>query len=347
MSTSIQKRETPKTTMSPLMVLGSRFNIEPTKLMEVLRGTVIKPDKNGAATNEEVAAFCVVAAQYDLNPFTREIYAFRSQKGIVAIVPIDGWTKIVNRHTNANGVLDFDGCTFEEVEGENGLPVSCTCTMHVKGRKHPVTATERFSECKRDTGPWGQHPFRMLRHKAYMQAARYAFGLGGIHDEDEGRDIVNVTTTCLDNRQQVNEPKTSRTEQLAERFAPKATPKDAELPPTSEPVDEPGAAPVEAAPTTEPQAPGTPEPDTQEPPPENTSTLEGNLMEVENRPFKRRTGKDGMKYVLHVIGDANGKPTEVSTFSSTLADKAKEQIGHLVLLTVEKSAFGLSLVSIA
>ena len=178
--------------VSPLNVLGSRFNIEPAKLMEVLRGTVIKPDKNGkAATNEEVAAFCVVAAQYDLNPFTREIYAFASgEKGVTVIVPIDGWCKIVNRHTNADGEKDFDGCEFEEVGGLDGKPETCTCRMFVKGRNHPIEATERYAECKRGTNPWSQHPYRMLRHKAYMQAARYAFGLGGIHDEDEARDIT-------------------------------------------------------------------------------------------------------------------------------------------------------------
>lgn len=335
MTTIIQKREVQKPTMSPLVVLGSRFNIEPNKLMEVMRGTVIKPDKNGAATNEEVAAFCVVAAQYDLNPFTREIYAFRSQKGIVAIVPIDGWTKIVNRHINAEGVLDFDGCTFEEVEGENGLPVSCTCTMHVRGRAHPVTATERFSECKRDTGPWAQHPFRMLRHKAYMQAARYAFGLGGIHDEDEGRDIVNVTTTCLENRQEVNQG--SRAEQLAERLMPHST--------ALEPAPAEPPAVIEPPTTIEPTAPAPVEPATFEPPTgAEAMAMEGKLLDVEDRQFKRRNGKPGTKYVLHV--SSGDKELEVSTFSETQANEAKSKVGTSVLLTAEKGAFGLSLVSL-
>lgn len=196
MNKSVAKKTTetalaPRAT-SPLNILGARFNIEPGKLIEVLRGTVIKPDRNGkAATNEEVAAFCVVAAQYDLNPFTREIYAFASgEKGVTVIVPIDGWCKIVNRHVNDANERDFDGCEFEETTDADGKPESCTCRMYVKGRTRAVEATEWFSECKRNTGPWTQHPKRMLRHKAYMQAARYAFGLGGVHDEDEARDIT-------------------------------------------------------------------------------------------------------------------------------------------------------------
>lgn len=171
---------------SPLIALGQRFNVEPAKLMEVLRGTVIKPDKNGKqATNEEVAAFCIVAQQYGLNPFTREIHAFTSgDKGVVPIVGVDGWTHIVN------GCDGFNGCEFEEVEASDGKPDKITCKMFVKGREHPVCATERFSECKRNTIPWQTMPFRMLRHKAYIQAARYAFGLSGIYDEDEARDIT-------------------------------------------------------------------------------------------------------------------------------------------------------------
>ena len=42
-----------------------------------------------------------------------------------------------------------------------------------------------MAECKRNTDPWRQWPNRMLRHKATIQAARYAFGFSGIADPDE------------------------------------------------------------------------------------------------------------------------------------------------------------------
>jgi phage recombination protein Bet len=187
MTTAMTKQDAhPVNKSSPLYALANKFSIEPAKLVEVLRGTVIKPDRNGkAATNEEMAAFCIVADQYGLNPFTREIHAFASgDKGIVPIVGIDGWTKVVN----ARG--DFDGCEFDEIADEQGQPVSITCRMYVKGRSHPVCATERFAECARKSIPWQSMPWRMLRHKAYMQAARYAFGLSGIYDQDEANDIM-------------------------------------------------------------------------------------------------------------------------------------------------------------
>lgn len=184
---------------SPLVALGDRFSIEPAKLVEVLRGTVIKPTKDGRqATNEEIAAFVMVANQYALNPFTREIHAFADpQKGVVPIVGVDGWCRIVNDQPG------FNGCEFVEVGDDKGVPVSITCKMHVKGREHPVCVTERFAECRRNSIPWQTMPWRMLRHKAFMQAARYAFSLSGIYDEDEARDIVRAP---VDERPPIAEP---------------------------------------------------------------------------------------------------------------------------------------------
>lgn len=234
-TTAVQKKtDTVPQRASPLTALATRFQIEPAKLLEVLRGTVIKPDKNGrAASNEEVAAFCIVADQYKLNPFTREIHAFTSgDKGVVPIVGIDGWTHIVNQSDG------FNGCEFDEVQDDKGAPVSITCKMYVKGREHPVCATERFAECKRGTIPWNTMPWRMLRHKAYMQAARYAFGLSGIYDEDEARDIVSRPTS----REPIAEPtalppavdveSTVKTDQPAT-----ATDKPADLPPDPLPAN--------------------------------------------------------------------------------------------------------------
>lgn len=161
----------------------------------MLRNTVIKGTQNYTPSNEDVAAFCIVADQYDLNPFTREIHAFVNKAGgVTPIVGIDGWVKLVNRNAT------FDGCTLDMDDDESGKLVSCTCTMRVKGRQHPVIVTEYLSECVRPTDPWRTMPRRMLRHKAYMQAARLAFGLSGIYDEDEANDIVSRDVEVVDSK---------------------------------------------------------------------------------------------------------------------------------------------------
>ena len=149
-----------------------------------LMATVIK---DGNASKEQVAAFLLVARQHGLNPFTREIFAFPAKGGgIQAVVSVDGWMKLINGHP------DFDGMDFED-KLDNGQIVAITCRIHRKNRAHPVEVTEYMAECRRGTDTWKQWPVRMLRHKAAIQAARYAFGFAGIYDPDEGERIAELT----------------------------------------------------------------------------------------------------------------------------------------------------------
>lgn len=147
------------------------------QLIETLKATAFK----GSVTDAQMTALMVVANQYGLNPWTKEIYAFPDKNnGIVPVVGVDGWARIINDHPQ------FDGMEFEQDGGE-----SCTCIMYRKDRSRPVKVTEYMSECKRkDMGPWDSHPLRMLRHKAMIQCARLAFGFTGIHDQDEAERIT-------------------------------------------------------------------------------------------------------------------------------------------------------------
>ena len=146
-------------------------------LVETLKATAFK----GQVSDAQMTALMVVANQYGLNPWTKEIYAFPDKNnGIVPVVGVDGWSRIINEHPQ------FDGLDFEQDEE------SCTCIIYRKDRNHPIKVTEWMSECKRNAGPWLSHPKRMLRHKALIQGARLAFGYGGIYDQDEAERIVEV-----------------------------------------------------------------------------------------------------------------------------------------------------------
>lgn len=166
--------------------MADKYSLKPDEFGKTVRATC----GLSTATPEQFAAFLIVAKEYDLNPLTKEIYAFPGKGGgIVPIVSIDGWVNLVNSNPQC------DGFQFEMDHTPDGKLISCTCTMYRKDRKHPVSVTEYLEECKRATDPWKmQH--RMLRHKSMIQAARYAFGFAGIYDEDEGRviaDAVDVT----------------------------------------------------------------------------------------------------------------------------------------------------------
>jgi phage recombination protein Bet len=178
---------------------AERFAVEPEKLLGTLKATCFRGD----VTTEQLMALLVVADQFNLSPFTKEIYAFPDKRnGIIPVVGVDGWSRIINEHPQ------FDGMEFKDgPSNEKGLPEWIECTMYRKDRSHSTIAREYMVECYREPfvkdgkevpGPWQSHPRRFLRHKALIQCARIAFGFTGIYDPDEGERIVAATANQAD-----------------------------------------------------------------------------------------------------------------------------------------------------
>lgn len=141
---------------------------------------------NGAASDTQVLVLLQTASKYDLNPLMKEIYAFVDKGGrMQVIVGVDGWIKIANR------AQSYDGCEFDYQHDKDGKLVAVTCKIYRKDQEHPTVVTEYLSECKRATEPW-KSEHRMLRHKAFVQTVRYAFGTAGIADQDEAEHIIEI-----------------------------------------------------------------------------------------------------------------------------------------------------------
>jgi hypothetical protein len=166
----------PQQKASALAVLATRLSVDPTKLLDTLKATCFK-----GATNEELLALVAVSNRYGLDPLTRQIYAFPSRGGITPVVSVDGWLHLLNNQPQ------LDGIEFHYTDDSDGNPYSVTAVIH---RKDRTKVTEYLSECFRSTEPWKQFPRRMLRHKAIKEAVRVAFGISGVTDEDEARDIA-------------------------------------------------------------------------------------------------------------------------------------------------------------
>ncbi|ODN41374.1 phage recombination protein Bet [Piscirickettsia litoralis] len=201
---------------------AERFNLDADKLLNTLKATAFKQparkDKSGhwAApdiSTEQMVALLLVADQFNLNPFLKEIWAFPDKKGgIVPVVSVDGWSRIINENQF------YDGMEFRYADNKVNLDdkhKSChewiECVIYRKDRSHPVCVREYFDEVYRPAiekkgdygnytidGPWQSHPKRMLGHKALIQAARVAIGFAGIYDLDEAERI------CEMNRQEVD-----------------------------------------------------------------------------------------------------------------------------------------------
>lgn len=186
---AVTKLETPATAQQNppkrklLQQLADRYGVEP----EIFKRTVSAVSMPNPHTDEELISCLIVANEHDLNPLTKEIHFMRTKTGqIMPIVGVDGWIKKLNAHPH------FNGFVFDHQWSQDGKQlVAVTCKIFRKDRDHPVMATELMSECARlpaqGKGPnaWSMTPSRMLRHRALMQAARYAVGFGGAMDMDE------------------------------------------------------------------------------------------------------------------------------------------------------------------
>jgi phage recombination protein Bet len=171
-------------------------------LIDTLKATAFR----GQVSDAQMTALMVVANQYGLNPWTKEIYAFPDKGGIVPVVGVDGWSRIINSHPQ------FDGIEFEDSDD------ACTCTIYRKDRSRPTRVTEYMNECRRsNAGPWQSHPRRMLRHKATIQCARLAFGFTGIVEPDEAERIVEKDMGAAQVEASLHPP--AKPEYPADRFA--------------------------------------------------------------------------------------------------------------------------------
>jgi len=141
-------------------------------------------------TQADLDRLLLLAERLSLDPLNNEIYATEVSQDsgkkarIVFVVGVDGWSKIINSHTQ------FDGMKFvESAPGDDELPLYFECTMFRKDRKVATSVREYMYEAHTGQGAWLTHPRRMLRHKAMVQCARICFGLSGIYEPDEANRI--------------------------------------------------------------------------------------------------------------------------------------------------------------
>ena len=202
MNDIVNMPEAPKKRVSLVEKIASRYSIDSSKLLDTLKATAFRQSDGSVPTNEQLAALLVVADQYGLNPFTREVYAFSDKRaGIVPVVGVDGWSRIINEHPESDGFDFRESETVVVPEHGKKCPEWMEVIIHRKDRAHPIVVREYIDEVYRppfvkDTrvisGPWQTHTKRMFRHKVLIQGARIAYGFAGIYDEDEAERIVEM-----------------------------------------------------------------------------------------------------------------------------------------------------------
>lgn len=168
--------------------IAAQFALEPRNLVSMLKATVF-PTINSM---DHIAAALVLCSEFNLNPFLRHVHLFESNGRVVPCVGVDGWIRIAQD----KGLKRY---TFDITDDDNGKPTTVLARGWKEGSDEPYEITEYFEECYRNTTPWNQMPRRMLRHKGLTQLVRIMYGIGGVPDEDEARDILAAEFEDLGN----------------------------------------------------------------------------------------------------------------------------------------------------
>lgn len=184
---------------------ATRYHIDPDKLLPILKATAFRQRDGKTVTNEQMAALLVVADQYGLNPFTKEIYAFEDKGAIVPVVSVDGWARIINSHPEFDGVDFRYSDEIVTLPGAKPCPAWAEAVIYRKDRSRPIVVREYLDEVyikprgnPPKDGPWQTHTKRFHRHKTLIQGARIAFGFAGIYDQDEAERIIEGEAVRID-----------------------------------------------------------------------------------------------------------------------------------------------------
>lgn len=189
----------------PLAAFADQFNLNPETMKQTLISTVFRQKEGNPVTDEQMTALMIVAKEYKLNPFIKEIYAFPDKSnGIIPIIGVDGWLRIINSHPKLSAIeFEYADEMIKMDDNSKRCPEWIECIITRSDRDKPIKVREYLDEVYRPaftgykngkqytiTGPWQTHTKRQLRTKAIIQAARIAFGFSGIYEEDEAHRIL-------------------------------------------------------------------------------------------------------------------------------------------------------------
>lgn len=203
---SIYKEVTPLTAG----MFDENSKISKEKMLATLHKAILGLDKNKALRPQsDLKLFMVMANQYALNPFKKEIYAtyvWDSSRGgevLTPIVSIHGLRKIARKggvytHTGAAEIKMSD-------DGKDIMSAIVPVFGHWKHDSDPVEITryeayfEEFARKKKDgelNSMWKGKPRMMLIKCAEANAIRQGFDISGLYIEEEiaNQSVIDTET---------------------------------------------------------------------------------------------------------------------------------------------------------
>jgi hypothetical protein len=121
-----------------------------------------------------------LVARYGLDPFSREIYVTRGKKGLMTILGIDGWIRILDRTDH------YDGFDQILVMGDGDEILSVETIIYSKKRSHPARYKAFASDYKKLGGFMLEKiPGHMLRIFSLKHAGRLFVPMGTVVTQEE------------------------------------------------------------------------------------------------------------------------------------------------------------------
>lgn len=173
--------------------LAVDLGVDVEQVFDVIRHNIISVPKGDApATNGEVFHVMSVMDRYKLDPFVRQIYAFRHKGKLCVMVGYDGWVSMAHRTPG------FQGVTYEYPKGVDALVKSADgkaeswplviATAQSSDRlptTRPCFFREWYVPQAQTPGCWQKQPTHRHLQKAFTMVVREHCGIVGLMDETD------------------------------------------------------------------------------------------------------------------------------------------------------------------
>lgn len=219
------------------------------KIYDVLRNVWKPPKGQEPFTDRELFTGMVLVGKYGLDPFAREIYVTRGKDGLMIVIGIDGWIKVLDRTEG------YDGFEQDLHWSDDGKLLEYVETRIFSTKRSRPTVYRGYAQEYGRLGGFmlGKIPWHMLRLFSLRHAARLFTPIGAsVVTEEEARWMdayATPTETSVD--QQTKAARLAK--MLADRQAKSAPTADAGME-ADPPYNPPTAAEIAEHSQREPEA---------------------------------------------------------------------------------------------
>lgn len=161
--------------------------------ISIIQATVAKN-----TTALELAYFLNVAKSVNLNPFNKEIWCYKDNKGnVIVITGRDGFLRIAQRSKLWNGIASSDVRANDEFHldipngkvhhiikpKDRGAIIGAYAILRPKDCEITTIEYADFDTYNKGYNVWKSNPASMIKKVAESHALKKAYGISGIYDE--------------------------------------------------------------------------------------------------------------------------------------------------------------------